>query len=46
MTHDAEINDAEDGYLGIWNQAEKVPDRALTVMDNMRFGRAYHCAPG
>ena len=37
MTHDPKINDAEDGYLGIWNRAEKVPDRALAVLGHMRL---------
>jgi len=37
MTHDPKINDAEDRNLGIWNRAEKVPNRALAVLGHMRL---------
>ena len=44
MTHDSEIDDAEDGYLGVRDRLENAPHLAICTIDGCLLG--YHCAPG
>ena len=45
MTHDPEIDDAENGYLRVRHGLEDIPDPAVPILTN-RHGGSYHCAPG